>query len=75
MEGRLNMALEITIDEGACMGARECSFWAPGVFGNHDNGTAYVIDREAASEDKVIEAAQHCPNFAIAVFKDGKRLV
>jgi len=69
------MTLEIRIDAGACMGARECSFWAPGVFDNDENNTAFVVDPEAAPEDKVVEAAQHCPNFAIAVFKDGKQLV
>ena len=69
------MTLEIRIDTGACMGARECSFWAPGVFDNDEKNTAFVVDPDAAPEDKVVEAAQHCPNFAIAVFKDGKQLV
>jgi ferredoxin len=69
------VGLEIRVDEGACMGARECSFWAPGVFENRADGTAFVVDPDAAPEEKVIEAAQHCPNFAIAVFKDGKQIV
>lgn len=68
------MTIEIQIDEGACMGSHECSYWAPGVFDNHENGTAFVVDPEAAPLEKVIEAAQRCPNFAIKVFQDGKQI-
>jgi ferredoxin len=69
------MALEVTIDVGACMGSHECSFWAPGVFDNADDGKAFVVDPNAQPEEKVLEAARHCPNFAISVVKDGVRLV
>lgn len=70
------MALEVTIDEAACMSARECSFYAPGVFENNeeDNGIAYVVDVNAAPVDKIIEAARRCPNFAISVVRDGEKL-
>ena len=68
------MGLEVRIDEGACMGSHECSFWAPGVFDNRDDGKAFVVDVDAQPEDKVIEAARRCPNFAIAVFKDGTQV-
>ncbi|GAG09920.1 unnamed protein product [marine sediment metagenome] len=70
------MALEVTIDEGACMSARECSFYAPGVFENDEdnNGIAYIVDVSAAPEEKVIEAARCCPNFAISVVRDGEKL-
>lgn len=71
------MALEVKIDDGACMSARECSYWAPGVFDNDEenNGIAFVVDVNAAPEDRVIEAARRCPNFAIEVIRDGEKLV
>ncbi|MEZ5169999.1 MAG: ferredoxin [Acidimicrobiia bacterium] len=70
------MALEVTIDEAACMSARECSFYAPGVFSNDEdnNGIAYVTDVNGEPEDKILEAARRCPNFAISVVKDGEKI-
>lgn len=71
------MAIEVMIDKGACMSARECSFFAPGVFDNDEdnNGKAYVADVNAAPEDRVIEAARGCPNFAISVLRDGEKII
>ena len=59
------VAVEIVIDREACMGSGNCSFWAPGVFELDEQGIAYVVDREAATEEKVELAAQGCPTRAI----------
>jgi ferredoxin len=69
------VALEVTVDAGACMGAGECSFHAPGVFDHDDAGIAFVVDANAAPEETVVQAARCCPNFAISVTKDGEKLV
>jgi ferredoxin len=69
------VALDITIDRDLCMGSGNCSFWAPGVFELDDDGIAYVLDAAAQPEDKVILAAQGCPTQAIAVLRDGTKVV
>ena len=67
--------MEISIDREACMGSGNCSFWAPGVFDLDDEGIAYVVDQEAAPEEKIILAGQGCPTHAIAIVKDGEKVV
>ena len=57
------------------MGSGNCSFWAPAVFDLDDAGSAIVIDAAGDTEDKVILAAQGCPTQAIAVFRDGEKVV
>jgi ferredoxin len=69
------VALEITIDRELCMGSGNCAFWAPGVFDLDDDGVAYVIDATAQPDEKVLLAAQGCPTQAIAVVRDGTRIV
>ena len=69
------MALSIEINREVCMGSGNCSFWAPAVFDLDDDGIAIVIDSEGDTEDKVILAAQGCPTQAIAVFRDGEKIV
>ena len=69
------MTLDIRIDRDACMGSGNCGFWAPGVFDLDDEGIAIVLDPAAQPEDKIVLAAQGCPTQAIAVFKDGEKLV
>ncbi len=69
------MALSIEINREVCMGSGNCSFWAPGVFDLDDDGVAIVIDAAGESEDKVILAAQGCPTQAIAVMRDGEKIV
>ena len=67
--------LEIKIDRDVCMGSGNCSFWAPGVFDLDEEGIAIVVDPAGAAEDKIILAAQGCPTQAIAVFRDGEKVV
>jgi len=69
------VALEITVDREMCMGSGNCSFWAPGVFDLDGDGIAIVVDPAAQPEDKVILAAQGCPTQAIAVVRDGEKIV
>jgi len=69
------MALDIRIDREACMGSGNCSFWAPGVFDLGDDGIAVVLEPSAQAEDKIVLAAQGCPTQAIAVLRDGEKLV
>ena len=57
------------------MGSGNCSFWAPGVFDLGDDGIAVVLDPTAQPEDKIVLAAQGCPTQAIAVLRDGEKLV
>ncbi len=69
------MALSIEINREICMGSGNCSFWAPAVFDLDDDGIAFVVDAAGDSEDKVILAAQGCPTQAIAVTRDGEKVV
>ncbi|HEX2738794.1 MAG TPA: hypothetical protein VHP57_11745 [Acidimicrobiia bacterium] len=39
-----------------------------------DDGKAFVADVAAQPEDKILDAARCCPNFAIEVYRDGKRI-
>ena len=57
------------------MGSGNCSFWAPGVFDLDEEGIAIVTDATGAPEDKILLAAQGCPTQAIAIFRDGEKLV
>lgn len=69
------VALDIRIDRELCMGSGNCSFWAPGVFDLDNDGVAVVLDPSAQPEDKVVLAAQGCPTQAIAVLRDGEKIV
>lgn len=69
------MVLNIKIDRDSCMGSGNCSFWAPGVFDLDDDGIAIVVDPGGAPEDKILLAAQGCPTQAIAILRDGEKVV
>lgn len=69
------MALSIEINRELCMGSGNCSFWAPGVFDLDDDGVAIVTDPMGEPEEKLILAAQGCPTQAIAVLRDGEKIV
>ncbi len=45
------------------------------MFDLDDDGIAVVLDANAQPEDKVILAGQGCPTQAIAIFKDGEKVV
>jgi ferredoxin len=69
------VALEIEIDRDACMGSGNCVYTAAGTFDLGDDSIAFVVDPEAAPEDKVLLAARSCPTRAISVRRDGEPLV
>jgi ferredoxin len=69
------VALDIQIDREACMGSGNCGFWAPGVFDLDDDGIAIVLDPGAQPDEKIVLAGQGCPTQAIAIFRDGEKLV
>ena len=69
------MPLDIRIDREICMGSGNCSYWAPGVFDLDDEGISVVLDPSAQPDDKIVLAAQGCPTQAIAVYRDGEKLV
>jgi ferredoxin len=45
------------------------------VFDLGDDGIAVVLDPAAQTEDKIVLAAQGCPTQAIAVLRDGEKIV
>ena len=69
------VALSIEINREVCMGSGNCSFWAPGVFDLDDDGIAIVTDPTGEPEDKIVLAGQGCPTQAIAIFRDGTKIV
>jgi ferredoxin len=69
------MGLEISIDRELCMGSGNCAFWAPGVFDLDDDGIAVVLDPNAQPDETIVLAGQGCPTQAIAIVRDGERIV
>ena len=69
------MGLEVTVDEGLCLGAQRCAYLAPKVFELNGSGQAEVVDPTAIGEPELVEVARQCPNFAITVVRDGEVLV
>ena len=48
---------------------------AEGVFDLDDDGIAVVLDPAAQDDDKIVLAGQGCPTQAIAIFRDGEKIV
>jgi ferredoxin len=59
--------IAVEVDRTLCFGFGDCVDTAPAVFALDDEGTAYVIDPDAADVDLILEAAQNCPVDAIIV--------
>ncbi len=66
--------LEIAIDRDRCRGAAECLYRAPGTFALDGQGKSMVTDPTGDDEDTILAAARSCPNFAIEVKREGKKL-
>lgn len=62
--------MQIRIRRTECCGHAECVEIAPDVFVVDTRRKATVLDADAASEDKVIEAAEACPCQAIIIMDD-----
>lgn len=65
-------SIRLTVDADLCLGAGQCSFVAPAVFDQEEDGTAVVTNVRAVDESVLLEAARICPNFAITLEIDGE---
>jgi ferredoxin len=62
--------MQVRIIRSECCGNAVCREIAPDVFALDSKNKAIVLDAEAASEPKLIEAAEACPCSAIVVEDD-----
>lgn len=62
--------MQIRILHKECCGNAVCCEIAPGVFALDSKNKARVLDPEAESAEKVLEAAEACPCSAILVLDD-----
>jgi len=66
--------IQIAIDRAECIGSGQCVAVAPRAFRLDDAMKAAIIDPEAESLDRVLEAAEICPARAIYVSQGGDSL-
>ena len=59
--------MKVQISAEKCMGSGNCLFWAPGAFELGDDGIAFVVDLDAATERQIMQALEGCPTQAISV--------
>lgn len=59
--------LRIWVDYDRCVGSGICVLTAPGVFRLNEDRQSSVVDPAGEVEEKVLEAAQGCPQTAIFV--------
>jgi ferredoxin len=65
-------SIRIEVDRDLCIGSGDCVDAEPEVFALDDEGKAFVLDRDAATPDEVVDAARNCPVTAIFVIgEDG----
>lgn len=62
--------MQVRILRDECCGNAQCAETAPAVFQLDSKNKAVVLDPEAASSEKLIEAAEACPCQAIVVEDD-----
>jgi ferredoxin len=62
--------MQVRILRAECCGNAECVAIAPDVFALDSKNKAIVLDPEAASQEKLVEAAEACPCQAIIVEDD-----
>ena len=55
----------IHIDRDRCVGSTLCLHFASGVFALDDKGQSIVTDAEGDPSEKILEAAEQCPQAAI----------
>ena len=66
---------KIVIDRELCIGASSCIAIAPGVFALDKENKAYIIDKDAADFETILNAARSCPTKAIILYdKEGKQI-
>ena len=59
--------IRIEVDRELCFGFGDCVDTAPRVFALDDEDKAIVIDPDAATLEKIVEASQNCPVDAIII--------
>ena len=59
--------MKVQVSADKCMGSGNCLFWAPGAFELGDDGIAFVVDLDAATERQIMQAVEGCPTQAISV--------
>ncbi len=62
--------MNVTIDPARCSGSGNCCYWAPAVFDLGEDGIAVVVGDPTTDEERVREAARHCPTGAITLSGD-----
>ncbi len=66
---------KIEIDRELCIGAASCVAIAPGVFALDGENKAFVVDKNAADAETILNAAKSCPTKAIILFDgEGKQI-
>lgn len=68
--GRIPPTMQIRILRNECCGSGHCLDIAPGVFALDSKNRCIVLDPEAETAEKVMEAAETCPASAIVVLDD-----
>ena len=67
--------IEVSVDRDLCMGAGECVYYAPNTFRLDDDDRSTVVDPLGDQVETVVAAACSCPNFSVAVTRDGRSLL
>ncbi|QQG46463.1 MAG: ferredoxin [Candidatus Niyogibacteria bacterium] len=66
---------KIEIDRELCIGAASCVAIAPGVFALDQENKAYIVDKNAADFETILNAAKSCPTKAIILYdEEGKQI-
>jgi len=72
----VELDLEVEVDPGLCIGAQRCVYLAPDIFEMGEDGFATVKPLSGAElDEKIIQVARQCPNYAILVRRDGEVIV
>lgn len=61
---------KIVIDRELCIGAASCVAIAPGVFALDSENKAFVVDKNAADYETILNAAKSCPTKAIILYDE-----
>ena len=62
--------MKVRVDRELCIGITNCVAVAPTVFEMDEDNKAVVTDPTSVSDDKLMEAAESCPQNAITIEDD-----
>jgi len=57
--------INVEVDRNVCIGAGNCSFFAPKTFDHDDDGIVVLVDAAASSPEELRDAQHNCPSGAI----------